>query len=327
MSKIYVKSSQDGKVKYYGDISINKKRIRRFLGYDFKIAKVMMSKLEYELRFGSINKDQEIISITKGLLDFNKHLEKCAIGNRQLKTLIGKIRAFSNYCITNKINDINELSSGILQDFIDERYLSGLSPATLNKDIGTLKRIYQYFNLKGFINHNPATNIKRFKLKAKPIRRFNEIEIDKIYSYHGHFKDVYITLLETGIRIMDLKRLRPHHIEGNALNFYQLKTGEPLCIPLPDKIINIIQSRLKEEYLFKEIRFEKERRACLYELKRLLAPSNGVIMHCFRHTYAYKMLNKGVPKEILQTLLGHQSIRTTEIYANWVKKDELMKWI
>ena len=62
-----------------------------------------------------------------------------------------------------RINDINELSSGILQDFIDERYLSGLSPATLNKDIGTLKRIYQYFNLKGFINHTPATNIKRFK--------------------------------------------------------------------------------------------------------------------------------------------------------------------
>ena len=30
------------------------------------------------------------------------------------------------------------------------------------------------------------------------------------------------------------------------------------------------------------------------------------------------MLNKGVPKEVLQTLLGHRSIKTTERYANWV---------
>ena len=35
------------------------------------------------------------------------------------------------------------------------------------------------------------------------------------------------------------------------------------------------------------------------------------------------MLNKGVPKEVLQTLLGHRSIKTTEIYANWVRKEEL----
>jgi len=39
------------------------------------------------------------------------------------------------------------------------------------------------------------------------------------------------------------------------------------------------------------------------------------------------MLNKGVPKEVLQTLLGHRSIKTTEIYANWVRKEELERWI
>ena len=44
------------------------------------------------------------------------------------------------------------------------------------------------------------------------------------------------------------------------------------------------------------------------------------------NTYAHTMLNKGVPKEVLQTLLGHRSIKTTEIYANWVRKEELERW-
>ena len=40
------------------------------------------------------------------------------------------------------------------------------------------------------------------------------------------------------------------------------------------------------------------------------------------------MLNKGVPKEVLQTLLGaHRSMKTTEIYANWVRKEELENWV
>ena len=54
---------------------------------------------------------------------------------------------------------------------------------------------------------------------------------------------------------------------------------------------------------------------------------NNINLHTFRHTYAHNMLNKGVPKEVLQTLLGHRSIKTTEIYANWVRKEELEKWI
>ena len=45
---------------------------------------------------------------------------------------------------------------------------------------------------------------------------------------------------------------------------------------------------------------------------------NNINLHTFRHTYAHNMLNKGVPQEVLQTLLGHRSIKTTEIYANWL---------
>ena len=43
--------------------------------------------------------------------------------------------------------------------------------------------------------------------------------------------------------------------------------------------------------------------------------------------FAHQMLAKGMPKEVLQTFLGHRSIRTTEIYANWVNKVELIKWL
>ena len=43
--------------------------------------------------------------------------------------------------------------------------------------------------------------------------------------------------------------------------------------------------------------------------------------------YPIECLDGGVPKEVLQTLLGHRTIKTTEIYANWVRKEELERWV
>ena len=126
---------------------------------------------------------------------------------------------------------------------------------------------------------------------------------------------------------MDLKLLTPSHIEGKLLHISQLKTGERLCVPLPLKVRRIIEKRLKNRVLFEEIRSERGRRACLSALKDLLSPATGITMHAFRHTYAHTMLNKGVPKEVLQTLLGHKSIKTTERYANFVEAQVLGKWV
>ena len=49
-------------------------------------------------------------------------------------------------------------------------------------------------------------------------------------------------------------------------------------------------------------------------------------LHTLRQTYARNMLNKGASKEVLQILLGHRSIKTTEIDENWVRKGEVDRW-
>ncbi|NQT63858.1 MAG: tyrosine-type recombinase/integrase [Candidatus Marinimicrobia bacterium] len=54
-------------------------------------------------------------------------------------------------------------------------------------------------------------------------------------------------------------------------------------------------------------------------IRRTRVRQNRISLHTFRHTYVYNMLAKGMPKEVLQTFLGHRSIRTAEIHANWIK--------
>ena len=46
-------------------------------------------------------------------------------------------------------------------------------------------------------------------------------------------------------------------------------------------------------------------------------------LHSFRQTYARNMLDKGASKEVLQILLSHRSIKTTEIDETWVRMGEV----
>ena len=114
------------------------------------------------------------------------------------------------------------------------------------------------------------------------------------------------------------------------------KTGNRLSIPLSNHVISILEALSKdcesdETLLFEAFKSDRQKKNCVKTMQsnftKDFVRTNNINLHTFRHTYAHNMLNKGVPKEVLQTLLGHRSIKTTEIYANWVRKEELERWV
>ena len=125
--------------------------------------------------------------------------------------------------------------------------------------------------------------------------------------------------------------LQPNHIRNNYLVKQMNKTGDWLNIPLPAIAQQILEKRISGEFIFDELQTPFQRRKCTKHLQSNFTAdfvrTNNINLHTFRHTYAHNMLNKGVPKEVLQTLLGHRTIKTTEIYANWVRKKELERWV
>ena len=145
------------------------------------------------------------------------------------------------------------------------------------------------------------------------------------------YSDFYTFLLHTGLRPTDGFKLRREHINGSYLTLKMNKTGDYLNVPLSAAIIRLIKPRKSGEFIFPELRSDRQRRNALRNVQKVFEPgfvrSNNITLHTFRHTYAHRMLNKGVPKEVLQTLMGHRSIKTTELYANFVEARALGKWV
>jgi site-specific recombinase XerD len=343
MATIYTRDGKNG-TKYYINIVLNGNRTRCFAGYSKKSAELKLKKLEYDAVF---NKETPTTTINKAFSSYLDYIATTKIKPKQVAAIKRKVGWFCEYAKSNSINKLEDVKSIIANSYIlsrsntmvQSRYNCGneaiyqkISPSTLNREIGFIKRFFSYCIDMEWIDRNPFRAIKPFRVKPNGQRyHFTPDQLDSIMENAGKFYDFYYLLLHTGIRCTDAYKLKPEHFEGNYLKVQMNKTGDFLNIPIPEHVLTILEPRMANSTLFPLLSSDRQRRNCVKNIQRLFEPDfvrkNNINLHTFRHTYAHNMLNKGVPKEVLQTLLGHRSIKTTEIYANWVRKEELERWV
>lgn len=346
MATIYKRKKGDGTYSYYINLTINGKRIRKYAGISMSTAFDTLKRLEYE----ELNSDFSInkcLPYKKVIKMYIEYISGYQISSGQLKLINSKVNKFLNYCSLNGINKLHQISTKDSMEYmnlrsravVQVRYNSykdniynRLQPSTLNRDISFLKRFFNYCINMDLIVKNPFRNIKKYKVhKSRQRYYFKENDIKLIFATVSKFTDFYKFLLYTGIRPTDAYKLKHKHVRGSYLSLKMSKTGDLLRIPLSSKVIAIVNKRCGGKYVFYDIQSDRQKRNCLKNIQKLYKPDfirkNNITLHTFRHTYAHNMLNKGVPKEVLQTLLGHRSIKTTEIYANWVNIKEVEKYV
>ena len=333
MASIYTRIDNSGIKKYYGSLYIHNKRIRKYLGLTKKTAESTLKRLEYELlqapQFDDVNND---IPINKAIISFLKNVENTGVSNKQVKIVKTKVTWFIDYCLDNKIKELNHMKKMHAHQYIQFRKATFPTSSTLNKEIGFIKRFFNHCIDMEWINTNPFRSIRNVRVDSNRQRYyFSDLDVKKIMDNAGEYHDFYSFLLNTGIRSTDAFNLSSEHLQGRYIVKKMNKTGDWLNIPLPENILGIIEARKHHEFIFHELQTSFKRRKCTNHMQATFEPDfvrkNNINLHTFRHTYAHNMLNKGVPKEVLQTLLGHRSIKTTEIYANWVRKEELERWV
>lgn len=188
--------------------------------------------------------------------------------------------------------------------------LQGLKPATIKRRISCTRSFYQYAWVMGLTKNNPAKYVSTPK---KAYRLPTLVEMDKITAAINNERidkktRLMIAILgESGMRISELLNL---HIE----NFNP-----------EEKSIRVIGKGNKERkvyYGYHTARLLSETRpqGQLFndnerEARYNIFCATGATPHTIRHTFATAMLNNGAQLEAISKLLGHKSVKTTEIYA------------
>ena len=146
-----------------------------------------------------------------------------------------------------------------------------------------------------------------------------------------HVRDLFVFSCYTGLAYVDLMNLTPDNIvlgiDGEHwLKTSRQKTDNAVNIPLLPKALEIMEKykehpkALADGTLFPNISNQKLN-SYLKEIADVCGIDKNLTFHLARHTFATTVtLTNGVPMETVSKLLGHSSIRTTQIYAKVVEK-------
>lgn len=214
-----------------------------------------------------------------------------------------------------------------------------VSPATVNRALTTLKKIYNYADALGINVRNPVRHVNF--LKESPVR-MRVLTIEEIEKYlavsKGDLRDFAILASETGGRPEEILSLHKAdlHLEGPFVSLPGSKTrGARRDVPLAEAAPEVLRRRSEkgsDGYIFpvrrpkiknKEVGHIESLKKAHERIIRKHFAQTPFVPYAFRHTFATRCVQAGVGLPILAALLGHTDVTMTMKYVHVLKEQKI----
>ncbi len=236
------------------------------------------------------------------------------------------VRALRGFIPNHRIRDI---SSSIYRQYVNYRLEEcNIKPATINAEIRTLKAFYNILLAHEYVTVNPMLSVKILPVEHKEPRSLSDDEVARFLSVirDDNYKDLAQMYLHTGARRSEI--ISPE-FTWNNVNFEERKItlvgkfSQSRVVPLDKKAYDILYRRKFIMNLSVPFDFNYD-----YLYKRLKKYFNeaGIpdgTTHALRRTFGSKLVQSGVDIYIVSKLLGHSSIKVTEVHYIHLLDDNL----
>lgn len=225
--------------------------------------------------------------------------------------------------------DFKDITYTLLRDFEVHLKEKGNSVNTIAKHLRQLRTLVNEAINQGYIPSD-AYPFRKYKIKQEKGRKefLTPDELRKLENLQvadkklRHVLDAFLFCCYTGLRYSDFCQLTPENIirvNGKRwLYFKSVKTGVEIRLPLhllfEGKALAVLE-RYDIVTDFAKIGPNSEANKYLAQLATLARIRKHITYHTARHTCATLLVHQGVPITTVQKLLGHTSVRTTEVYS------------
>lgn len=233
---------------------------------------------------------------------------------------------------------VQKIDGQFIKRFIRDRSRRGVSNATIRRDLSAISSVLGVAIDEGWIEDNPAKMIDRSRVKEKrdPITLPHENDIAAVLALASRFIDMAEFARETGMRESEIVGLQHTQLKGSTATLTETKTNRVRAVPMTGKAMAII-ARQPRHYrathvfwrgdgeAFKNV--SAQFYASVRRVQRKVLQAGGQFrpfrFHDLRHLFAVEYLQhcRGTIYA-LQQILGHASIKTTEIYLDFLTPAE-----
>ncbi len=281
---------------------------------------------------------------------FNKYLRYLKIEKNLLNnSLIDYKEDFLEFKkIFPDIEDTNLISKNTLDNFIYEESYKNMKPKTISRRISTIKNFFIFLETE-YIITNIVKDVELPKLDKHLPSYLTIEEISKLLDYFKfksnendkNYRDYVLifTMYSAGLRVSELCNLQIKNVNlSERLIKIKGKGDKEREVPINLNCLNSIDFYIKnirnknkiidKQYIFLNSSGKRISRQYIYLLiKDAIKDLNinkNISPHSLRHSLATHLLANGADLRIVQELLGHSNIETTEIYTH-INEDQKRK--
>lgn len=236
---------------------------------------------------------------------------------------------------------LEALTAPVLAKYRDDLLAKGRAPATANKYLAMLRAILRRACLEwGALAVVPAISLLKLNnARYRWLREEEEVRL--LAECSPHLRDLATFLLDTGARLSEATGLTWPEVDLErspraVVKFMDTKSGKPRAVPLPRRTEEMLKRKREEApegqpfvFLYKPMGrggrgigrqegvpkpYWNPHGAWDTACRRAKLPDLHI--HDLRHTYASRLVMKGVPLLTVSKLLGHASIAMTMRYAH-----------
>ena len=223
--------------------------------------------------------------------------------------------------------------------FIAARVEGGSRPRSTARQLSSFRRFYRFMVRDGLISTDPTAQIAIPKIGRSLPKSLTEAEVDALLQAPsvtdplGHRDRTMLEVLyATGLRVSELVSLKHNQVNLNQGVMRVVGKGNrERLIPLGDEAVGWLQQFMQgpraeillerqTDYLFPTRRGDRMTRQAFWHIIKRYARKAGVDRelspHTLRHAFATHLLNHGADLRVVQMLLGHSDLSTTQIYTH-----------
>lgn len=242
------------------------------------------------------------------------------------------------FCQFLKGENLMTITSLDVESYLAHRVDLGLKPRSTARSISALKRFYQYFVREKIISDSPMVNIAQPKAGQSLPKTLSEAEVEALLSAPNieepmglRDKAMLELLYATGLRVTELVGLRMEQINlRQAVVFVKGKGNKERLVPLGEEAMYWLEQFLKlgraqmikhaTDFVFPSKRgVGMTRQTFWHRIKHyaiLASVESPLSPHTLRHAFATHLLNHGADLRVVQMMLGHSDLSTTQIYTH-----------
>jgi integrase/recombinase XerD len=249
------------------------------------------------------------------------------------------LTAFGAWLKKEHHEDLAAAASGDVEAYLAWRFARHAQPRSAARYTSALKRFYRYLLRENLIASDPTLNLDSPKLPRALPKTLTEADVERLLDSADSGTPLGVrdramleTLYATGLRVSELVGLRLTAVNLNdGVLRVTGKGNKDRLVPLGEEAVLWLRRYLEEarplllaknlsDQVFVTARGGGMTRQAFWYLIKRRAHAAGISRplspHTLRHAFATHLLNHGADLRVVQMLLGHSDISTTQIYTH-----------